>query len=65
MAQAEQVDKLQAICQRCGAPASRTQRMINGRPAAYDDPVILVGAAEVYEARCRVCHQVPRTKSEP
>jgi len=60
MAQAERVDKLQAICQRCGAPASRSQRLINGEPAAYDDPVILVGAEEVYEARCRVCHQVPR-----
>jgi thymidine kinase len=59
MAQAERVDKLQAICQQCGAPASRTQRLINGKPAAYDDPVILVGAAEVYQATCRVCHQVP------
>ena len=64
LAQAEQVDKLQAICQRCGAPASRTQRLINGRPAAYDDPVILVGASEVYEARCRVCHQVPHTQTQ-
>lgn len=62
MAQAERVDKLQAICQRCGAPASRTQRLINGKPAAYDDPVILVGAEEVYEARCRVCHVVPRAE---
>ncbi len=59
MAEAELVDKLQAICVRCGAPASRTQRLIDGRPAAYTDPVILVGAAEVYEARCRRCHQVP------
>lgn len=59
MAEAELVDKLQAICVRCGAPASRTQRLIDGRPAAYSDPVILVGAAEVYEARCRRCHQVP------
>jgi len=64
MAQAEQVDKLQAICQSCGAPASRTQRLINGKPASYDDPVILVGAEEVYEARCRVCHQVPRSKED-
>ena len=64
MAQAEQVDKLQAICQRCGAPASRSQRLINGLPAAYDDPVILVGAEEVYEARCRVCHRVPRARDE-
>lgn len=59
MAQAEQVDKLSAICVICGAPASRTQRLINGAPARYDDPVILVGASEVYEARCRHCHQVP------
>ncbi len=60
MAQAERVDKLQAICVVCGNPASRTQRLINGQPAAYDDPVILVGGSESYEARCRKCHQVPR-----
>jgi thymidine kinase len=60
MAQAERVDKLQAICVVCGAPASRTQRLINGQPASYSDPVIMVGAEEVYEARCRHCHQVPR-----
>lgn len=60
MAQAEEVDKLHAICVVCGAEASRTQRLINGRPASYDDPVILVGAEEVYEARCRHCHKVPK-----
>jgi thymidine kinase len=59
MAEAEVVDKLQAICVRCGGVASRTQRLINGEPARYDDPVILVGASEVYEARCRHCHEVP------
>lgn len=59
MAQAEIVDKLQAICQVCGAPASRTQRLVNGQPASYNDPIILVGASEVYEARCRRCHVVP------
>lgn len=58
MARAEQVDKLHAICVVCGEEASRTQRLIDGEPAAYDDPVVLVGAAEVYEARCRKCHQV-------
>jgi len=63
MAQAETVEKLQAICVVCGNPASRTQRLINGQPAAYDDPVILVGGSESYEARCRKCHQAPR-KSE-
>ena len=59
MALAEQVDKLQAICVICGSPASRTQRLIDGRPARYDDPIILVGGSESYEARCRRCHQVP------
>ncbi len=58
MARAEQVSKLHAICVVCGGPASRTQRIINGQPAAYDDPVILVGADETYEARCRSCHKV-------
>ncbi len=61
MAQAEAVDKLQAICMVCGAPASRTQRLINGRPANYHDPVIMVGASEVYEARCRRHHEVPHS----
>lgn len=58
MARAEEVDKLHAICVVCGQEASRTQRLIDGRPAAQDDPVVLVGAAEVYEARCRACHEV-------
>ena len=58
MARAEQVSKLHAICVICGNEASRTQRLIDGKPAAYDDPVVLVGASEVYEARCRDCHEV-------
>ena len=60
MAVAEVVDKLHAICVLCGAPASRNQRLIGGRPAPYDSPTIMVGAADSYEARCRACHQVPR-----
>jgi len=60
MAQAEHVDKLQAICMVCGEPASRTQRLVDGKPARYDDPVVIVGAAELYEARCRAHHEVPR-----
>lgn len=59
LAMAEEVEKLHAICMVCGQDASRTQRLINGRPASYNDPVILVGASEVYEARCRKHHQVP------
>jgi thymidine kinase len=58
MAQAERVLKLQAICVVCGDEASRTQRLVNGQPAAYDDPLIVVGASETYEARCRACHSV-------
>jgi thymidine kinase len=60
MARAEQVDKLQAICMVCGEPASRTQRLVNGKPAHYNDPIIIVGASEMYEARCRLHHEVPR-----
>jgi thymidine kinase len=59
MALAEEVEKLHAICIVCGAPATRTQRLINGEPAAYEDPVILVGASESYQARCRKHHEVP------
>ena len=59
LALAEMVDKLQAICMACGAPASRTQRLVNGRPAQYTDPIIMLGAQEAYEARCREHHVVP------
>lgn len=59
LALAEEVTKLQAICVRCGAPASRTQRLVDGRPAHYSDPIVLIGAQEAYEARCRQCHEVP------
>lgn len=58
MACAEKVDKLHAICMVCGEPASRTQRLVNGKPAKYDDPIVIVGAAELYEARCRKHHEV-------
>ncbi|MDD5635300.1 MAG: thymidine kinase, partial [Atribacterota bacterium] len=58
LAIAEYVDKLYAICMVCGRPATRTQRLVNGKPADYNDPIILVGAKESYEARCRQHHQV-------
>ena len=57
--QAEFATKLAAVCNKCGAPATRTQRIVNGVPANYNDPIILVGASESYEARCRHCHEVP------
>ena len=55
---AEFVTKLTAVCMKCGAPATRTQRLVNGKPAQFTDPIIMVGAAEAYEARCRHCHEV-------
>jgi thymidine kinase len=60
MAIAEEVAKLQAICVVCGDLASRNQRLVDGRPARWDMPVVLVGGSESYEARCRACFQIPR-----
>ena len=59
LARAEYVTKLHAICQVCGEPATRTQRLIDNKPAFYEDQIILVSAQDKYEARCRHCHQVP------
>ena len=59
MAKADVVDKLHAICMVCGEEACRTQRLVDGKPARYHDPVVIVGASEMYEARCRVHHEVP------
>lgn len=58
MAVAELVDKLHAICVLCGGPACRNQRLIEGKPAAWDSPVIMIGGRDSYEARCRACHEV-------
>ena len=59
MAKAEVVDKLHAICMVCGQLACRTQRLVDGKPARYRDPIVIVGASEMYEARCRAHHEVP------
>jgi thymidine kinase len=60
MCAAEVVDKLHAICVVCGGPASRNQRLVNGKPAPWESPTIMVGGMESYEARCRHCHKVPK-----
>lgn len=62
---AEFVTKLTAVCTVCGAPATRTQRLVNGKPAKYDDPTILVGASESYEARCRHDHVIENKPTYP
>ncbi len=58
LAEADEVVKLRAICARCGRDASRSQRLIDGRPAPASAPTILIGAQESYEARCHHCHEV-------
>ncbi len=58
MAKADEVSKLNAVCQRCGKPATRTQRLIDGKPASRNAPVIMIGGQDVYEARCRDCWEV-------
>ena len=60
MAISEMVTKLHAVCNKCGKEASRSQRLINGKPAKYYDPVVVIGASESYEARCRHCHEIER-----
>jgi thymidine kinase len=64
MAIAETVDKLRAICVVCGGEACRNQRLVDGRPARWDAPLIVVGGRETYEARCRHCHRVPRVDED-
>lgn len=62
LAVADEVVKLRAICMKCGAPASHTYRMVDGKPAHRDDPIILIGATEKYEARCRNCFELRGSK---
>jgi thymidine kinase len=61
LALADLVDKLQAVCHRCGEPATLTQRLVDGRPAPYSGDTVVIGAAEQYEARCRDCHEAGAT----
>jgi thymidine kinase len=61
LCRAELVDKLQAVCHRCGGPATMTQRLVDGAPAAADGETIVVGALDSYEARCRSCHELAET----
>lgn len=59
-AKADRVRYLSAVCVVCGQEATRTQRLIRGRPAPRDSPVIIVGGKEMYEPRCRRCFEAPR-----
>lgn len=58
LTRAEFVTKLTAVCAKCGAPATRTQRIINGKPASFDEPIVVIGASNKYEPRCRHCHEI-------
>lgn len=59
MARAEFITKLESVCNACGAPGTRSQRLVNKKPANWSDPVVVIGAQEAYEPRCRHCHEVP------
>lgn len=58
LTRAEFVTKLTAVCAKCGAPATRTQRIVDGKPASFDGDIVMVGAKEHYEPRCRHCHEI-------
>lgn len=60
LAVADTITKLQAICTTCSKEANLTQRLVNGRPAKFDDPVVMVGAQEAYDARCRSCYTIDK-----
>ena len=64
MARADKVDKLTAICVRCGGMATRSQRLVDGKPPRYDDPLIVIGKDDIYEPRCRSCHIVLRSEQQ-
>lgn len=64
LAVADKVTKLTAICTCCGADAALSQRLVNNEPAKYDDPIIMVGAQEVYQARCRGCFIIDKQPSQ-
>lgn len=61
---ADEVVKLRAICMKCGQTASHTFRMVDGKPARWDDPIVLIGATESYEARCRNCFEIRKSKKK-
>ena len=65
MCVATQVDKLHAVCMKCGSDhATRTQRLINGKPADKNSPLIMIGGDETYEARCIKCYELPDAEAE-
>lgn len=63
MAIADHIEKRKAVCEECGEPATKTQKLIDGKPASYNDPTIDVGGEEKYEPRCRECHTVENTQN--
>ena len=60
LAKADRVDKLNAVCVKCGSPATRSQRLVGGKPAKWNEATLVVGAQDNYEAVCRVHHQIEK-----
>ena len=63
LAKSEFITKLQAVCMKCGKPATKSQRIVNGKPASFDAEIIQIGEKETYEPRCRSCHEVGKKKN--
>jgi thymidine kinase len=63
LAIADTITKLSSICTPCGNDAHFSQRLINGSPAKFNDPIIMVGAQEAYQARCRACFSIDQLPS--
>ncbi len=62
---ATKIDKLHAVCMKCGCEhATRTQRLIDGCPADKSSPLIMIGGDETYEARCVKCYELPDVKAK-
>ncbi len=55
MCEADYVDKLRAICVKCGNPATYTQR------TSKDRQRVVIGETDIYEARCRNCYEPPES----
>lgn len=65
LAVADQITKLYAVCMTCGNDAHYSQRLIDGRAAKFDDPIVLIGAQDVYQARCRDCFIIDKVEWKP
>ena len=65
LAVADRITKLYAVCMSCGNDAHYSQRLIDGHAAKFDDPIVMIGAQDVYQARCRDCFIIDKVGWTP